>query len=1018
MDWLRQFAGSLWNEIKDLGLKIWQWTEPIRKDLGSVWAWIKEKLFGTKDDATGESSGGLVAWITAKAAEVWEWVKQQARPLWQPVAEAVQTIRSLVPPAFIRRLGDLFKDLGARISQAGAAMGAEGDDVAQNREALAAALPTLQQVLTMARDGLVAARTWLSGTITTLVGKLTGFLTTLRGTGILSDLADGLAWLERTGNGLAAWAQERVGGLFDWLLRGFDFVSPFVEKLVGVVRQLMSVAADLVQLPLLVAGSLWKLIPECIRNPIKDFLSNQILRRIPVFSSLLSVGEIWPKLEATAMRILRQVFVDGNLPRAAWTFFSAMLGLLGIPPELVVAILAKAASAIGDILTDPVGFLINLVLAAKQGFGLFFSSFGSHLLQGFTGWLFGSLKRAGITPPHDLSLRSILGLVVEVLGISVDHVFERLSKKVGPEVVASLRKALDVATGVWRWVRILIDEGPAGLWVELKEQMSGLWNMVMETAIGWLTKSIVIAAGKWLAGFAVPAIGPAINALVAIYRAIQAAAEYMRELLEMLNRLLDGVGGIARGALDVAAGFLEQALAAGLPVAIGFVAYQVGLGNISTRIKEVVEDIRVKVDQAIDWLIDRAIAGGRAVMDLARRGVAAVKEWWNARKTFKTASGEEHTLFFQGSGASAELMIASDKQTYREFIDSVKVKPEQEKDKKEAIGLADQLDQKLKKAASTSGNPAKAGGSKVGGPAQGASTTPDIGKLTTEIDVLLDKLAKVTSGFMSQGPGVSTTPISGAEVNEFGSSASVLRLASGHKEGSEPPSSLTNKHWERLKLRSEGAFYVRGHLLNAHLGGTGKEWKNLTPISQQANSLMKTRFENPVKRIVNGDEGPYKEPPPGKIPAGLSAVAFIVTANYGRPSRKADADARRAQGGLDKVVGDIVEAEENVPTSIDCSAHELSDKGKKFTCRIENEIEAPLDSYLPGLPKVVLYLNELKKVEDLQPLGLDAKLAQTVFDNRACRHYEDLKSKVTDAQWQTIQSKPNVRLRLYRLKDA
>jgi len=31
----------------------------------------KRSLFGTKDDATGESSGGLVAWITAKAAEVW-----------------------------------------------------------------------------------------------------------------------------------------------------------------------------------------------------------------------------------------------------------------------------------------------------------------------------------------------------------------------------------------------------------------------------------------------------------------------------------------------------------------------------------------------------------------------------------------------------------------------------------------------------------------------------------------------------------------------------------------------------------------------------------------------------------------------------------------------------------------------------------------------------------------------------------------------------------------------------------
>ncbi len=156
------------------------------------------------------------------------------------------------------------------------------------------------------------------------------------------------------------------------------------------------------RLPQLILEGVWNLIPECIRNPIKDFLVNQILRRIPVFSSLLELPDIWARVSATAMRIMRQLFVDGNLAGAAWTFFSSMLRLVGLPPELVVQVLAKAAGAIGNILTDPVGFLINTLRAVKEGFTRFFGNIFTHLMSGIAGWLFGHMRDAGITPPTDL----------------------------------------------------------------------------------------------------------------------------------------------------------------------------------------------------------------------------------------------------------------------------------------------------------------------------------------------------------------------------------------------------------------------------------------------------------------------------------------------------------------------------------------------------------------------------------------------------------------------------------------
>jgi hypothetical protein len=64
---------------------------------------------------------------------------------------------------------------------------------------------------------------------------------------------------------------------------------------------------------------------------VKNFLSNQVLRRIPLFSQLLEIPDVVDSALGVARRILLQVFLDEDLLGAAWTFSRSVLEFLGLP---------------------------------------------------------------------------------------------------------------------------------------------------------------------------------------------------------------------------------------------------------------------------------------------------------------------------------------------------------------------------------------------------------------------------------------------------------------------------------------------------------------------------------------------------------------------------------------------------------------------------------------------------------------------------------------------------------------
>jgi len=548
------------------------------------------------------------------------------------------------------------------------------------------------------------------------------------------------------------------------------------------------------------------------------------------------------------------------------------------------------------------------------------------------GWLFGRLQEAGINPPTDFTLTSVLGFVLEVLGITADNVFRRLVRHVGQSVVTRLRQMLNLATGVWSFVSILINEGPAGLWRELRERLSDLWNTVIQGAIGWVTEVVITQTSRWLLSLLDPSgITAVVNSLIAVYRAIESFVEYLHQMLEIVNRVLDGILDIARGAIEGAAGHLEDALSTALPVAIGFLANQLGLGRISSRIREILQRVQGVVDRALDWLIDRSIRAGRALLDLARRGVSAVRrgvqriqDWWRARREFRVGR-ESHALFFQGRGTSARLMIASMQTSYERFLQSTTVPPEKEADKAQAVRLAGELGEAMQAATQAdrdSGNRTARSSS--------AAAVDHAGIISAK----LAQLATVTARFMPPDslPEQSTDPeYGGMHASAFGTRATVTRLTQLHQHGNEP--SDAQGHWDKLRLRYRGGstLYVRGHLLNDNLGGPGNDWRNLTPLTQDANNRGSTSmfhsFETPVKTAIDN----------GK------KVRFVVTANYGRGA--IDTTAARAAG--ETVKAEIAEAERHVPLSVTCTAHELDAEGEPGTAIATSHVPNDLGSQKP-----------------------------------------------------------------------
>jgi len=309
--------------------------------------------------------------------------------------------------------------------------------------------------------------------------------------------------------------------------------------------------------------------------------------------------------------------------------------------NMLMSVLARVADVVGKIIQDPIGFLSNLISGISQGFQNFGANILTHFQTGFIGWLTGAMGNIGLQIPDDIfSLEGIFDLVTQVLGVTWDYIRAKAVKLLGEPVVNALETAFEP-------FKILVTEGPMGLWTYIQEEFADLKAMVMDQIQELMITQVIKAGIKWILGLMNPA-GAFVKAAMAIYDIIMFFVNKGSQIMELVNSIIDSVRNIASGAVGGAAQMIENTLAKALPVAIGFLASLLGIGNLSQKVQGIIQKVRVKIDAAVEKFILKAKKIGQKL--LRKLGIGGEEA---ADEGEKDETEQKHALI--GQAAAKEL---------------------------------------------------------------------------------------------------------------------------------------------------------------------------------------------------------------------------------------------------------------------------------------------------------------------------------------------------------------------------
>lgn len=599
-----------------------------------------------------------------------------------------------------------------------------------------------------------------------------------------------------------------------------------VAKITAAVNRLNMTPAAIIQLFI----DLWN-----------SFSINDLMDPIACFRRVIDrFGEPIGRLIAFVIEIVKIVI-------------EAILIVMNFPFDLINNIIKKAMAAFENIKRDPVAFLKNLLRAIKQGFIQFFDNILQHLIQGLVGWLMSELKDAGVPELKDLSLRGIISWVLEVLGISMEKIWEKLAAhpRIGPAKVARIRGMINTLEGIWTFIKDVQERGMAAIWDKIQEQLSNLWTTVLDAVKNWVMEKIITQITVKLLSMLDPTgIMAVVNSVIAIYNAIQSFIKYLREMLEVINSFVNGVAEIAEGNITTAANYLERTMARAMPVVIGFLANQVGLSGIGRRVGEMIERAREMVDEALTWLVNRAVDTGMALLDrvmaMGRSAVDAIMGWLGFRQQFTTETGERHTIYIRDSSTNPSIIIESTPMNVAEFFDQKTTEINgsstlSEADKARKLRsiqngrnmLRDVQNLMNSSKASHQNNPVI------------PQLIGNIISIVQEIDPGSTTLAVPNAEFI---PGFTVAKAHSFEARYIYNGGG--RVPANHLPGTEPSDANLENEWQVLRDMQLSSRWVRFHILNHNVGGIASN-SNLIPTPSYYNNEYRAEFETQLRSFYN-----------------------------------------------------------------------------------------------------------------------------------------------------------------------
>ncbi|MCX4533846.1 hypothetical protein [Streptomyces sp. NBC_01669] len=340
--------------------------------------------------------------------------------------------------------------------------------------------------------------------------------------------------------------------------------------------------------------------------------------------------------------------------------------------NLLLGILAKAASAIMKIIKDPIGFLGNLVKAVGAGLQLFVTNIADHLKKGVVSWLLGTAVKAGLDLPQKFDLKGIIQIIGSLLGLTWANIRARVTRKGVPDqAMSAVEQSVPVA-------QTLAREGPAGAVKEITEEAGDLKATILEKLTSYLIPTVIIAGITWIISLLNPA-SAFVRAVKGIIDIVTFIVNQGAQIVEFVNAVLDAVIAIANGGSAGVPKMVEAALAASVPLLIGFLASLLGIGGLANKVKSVFHAVARPVNRAIDKIVGFIVKAGKKLWAKLKGGTGKSGKDQAAKKSAALKAADRF-LSTGPTKESAETRISTIGRNYHTRLHLTTAKVEETKE--------------------------------------------------------------------------------------------------------------------------------------------------------------------------------------------------------------------------------------------------------------------------------------------------------------------------------------------------
>ncbi|MFQ5630623.1 MAG: hypothetical protein ACE5I1_17770 [bacterium] len=222
--------------------------------------------------------------------------------------------------------------------------------------------PIINSVATFG-ETLSQVSAWLSGLTSQLSDQFASFLNAVGVERCIRTLGRILNSLSAQFTRFASWARSGFGGLERVLISAFESIKTTLKPILDFLALMIQTAANPLQIPLFIASTLWRLIPEDLKRPIINFSLNVIESFVRGMTSFMpGLAAFGAIIKAAILGFIRRIKDETDEIKLAVSDRMAKL-VGGGSIEFMAGWFKGILRGIWDGITDPFKIIFMLVKA-------------------------------------------------------------------------------------------------------------------------------------------------------------------------------------------------------------------------------------------------------------------------------------------------------------------------------------------------------------------------------------------------------------------------------------------------------------------------------------------------------------------------------------------------------------------------------------------------------------------------------------------------------------------------------